>query len=51
MLLASSSGLVERRKRGSMIYLEENSDAEIHERFREVNNTLASIVDGHRGDS
>lgn len=32
-------------------YLEQNADAEIHERLRKVNNTFPCIVDGHRGNS
>lgn len=32
-------------------YLEENRNAQIHERLREVDDTLARVVDRHRTDS
>lgn len=34
--------------RVNLAYLEENADAEIHERFREVDHTLPGIVYRHR---
>lgn len=37
-----------RRRRGG--HLEQDADAEIHERFGEVDDGLARIVDGHRAD-
>jgi hypothetical protein len=28
-------------------YFEQNADAEVHERFSEIDDTLSGIIDGH----
>lgn len=39
------------RYRPALAYLEEDRDAQIHERLREVDHALARVVDCHRADS
>lgn len=34
-----------------LTYLEEDRDAQVHERLREVDDALARVVDRHRADS
>jgi hypothetical protein len=48
ILLKAFTGRAGFKNIAAVAYLKQDTDAKVHEWFREVNNTLSSVVDRHR---